>query len=307
MFYINVNPYANVTESSSYADKIRASRPTTDLSKGLSAEQTRDVFERSGCSRITPGTYTKFAVINWPTRDNKAEMREVMAGYYSGQISKEDIREFFAEYCFNSRDENTILNVYETFLDANYQEAVWACAAEGKEYAYSQGIDTRYTLYYNADYYYRAEEMHELLQEAAKEYGEKYGLEIDASKRDEDFQGNMDVTGRPNFNQKWNTIVANNSIGRMMDVNAAPPEGFSFFYELGEENVGIGSSHIMINGKNWSVKMTVPYKNHSDINYFYLADLLRVDSDKENAKCYNDFLNKFVIHRINPWIEIGRR
>ena len=90
MLYINENPYANVTESSSYADKIKADRRTTDLSKALSLEQTRDVFELSGCSRIIPGTYTKFAVINWPAQDNKSEMHEVMAGYYKGEVSKQE-------------------------------------------------------------------------------------------------------------------------------------------------------------------------------------------------------------------------
>lgn len=299
MIYFNENPYANVTESSSYADKIRANRQTTDLGKGLSAEQTRDVFERSGCSRITPGTYTKFAVINWPVQSEKEEMREVMAGYYNGQISKEEVKEFFMEYCsyvFVGGSETAILNVYETFLDASYQEAVWACIKEGEKYA--NGSD-RYTLYYNADYYYKAEEIHELLKEAAKECGEKYGLEIDASKRDENFQGKMDATGRPNFNEKWNLLVANNVIGRMMDINAAPPEGFSFYYELGD-NMGVGNSTLIINGKGWSMKMTVPFENHSEKNHFYLSELLHVSSDKENAKWYNEFLGKLIINRLTP-------
>ena len=63
MIYLNENPYASVTESSSYADKIRANRPTTDMSKALSPEQTRDVFERFGCSRITHFLFTTFKYI----------------------------------------------------------------------------------------------------------------------------------------------------------------------------------------------------------------------------------------------------
>ena len=298
MFYIDANPYANVTKSSSYADKIRANRETIDMNKGLSAEQTRDVFERSGCSRITPGTYTKFAVINWPVQSEKEEMREVMAGYYSGEISKEEVKEFFMEYCspvFVGRSETAILNVYETFLNANYEEAVRACIKEGEKY---YGSD-RYTLYYNADYYYKAEEIHELLKEAAKEHGEKYGLEIDASKRDENFQGKMDAAGKPNFNEKWNLLVANNVVGRMMDINAAPPEGFSFFYELGD-SMGVGNSTLIVNGKGWSAKMMVPFENHSEKNHFYLSELLHVSDDKENAKWYNKFLGKLVVNRLTP-------
>ena len=309
MLYINENPYANVTETSSYADKIRAGRQTTDLSKALSLEQTRDVFERSGRSRIIPGTYTKFAVINWPAQDNKSEMHEVMAGYYKGEVSKEDVKEFFMEYCLNTRDESTILNVYESFLDANYEQAVWACFKAGEKYA--SGTDAKNVLYYDADYYYMSEEIHELLQEAAKEYGEKYGLEIDASKRDEDFQGRYG-TGTPNFNDKWNYRAAYLcGVGRMMDNDAVPPKGFSFFYELGKDNMGVGNSTLIVNGKGWSEKMTVPYEvptaGRKSHDYFYLADLIHVSSDKEDAKWYNRFLNKLVINRIAPGIVIQRR
>lgn len=310
MFYINENPYANVTETSSYADKIRSKRETIDMSKALSAEQTRDVFERSGCSRIIPGTYTKFNVISWPAVNNKAEMKEVMAGYYKGEISTEDIKEFFMEHCVNRRDETMILNVYECFLDISYDQAVRACFKEGEKYA--GGTEMGNVLYYDADYYYMAEEVHKALQEAAKEYGEKFGLEIDASKRDEDFQWGAYATGKPNFNDKWNYMAASMCcVGRMMDNDAVPPEGFSFFYELGEDNMGVGNSTLIVNGNGWSEKMTVPYEvptaGKKCHDYFYLADLLHVSSDKENAKWYNEFLNKLVINRIAPGIVIQRR
>lgn len=136
-------------------------------------------------------------------------------------------------------------------------------------------------------------------QEAAKEHGEKYGIEIDASKKDENFQRKMDAAGRPNFNEKWNILVANNAIGRMMDINAAPPEGFSFFYELGD-SMGVGNNTLIINGKGWSAKMTVPFENHSEKNRFYLSELLHVSGDKENAKWHNEFLGKLVVNRVTP-------
>lgn len=98
--------------------------------------------------------------------------------------------------------------MYETFLDVNYAEAVTACFDRGKAIAAEEGTDTDHIVYYDAEYYHRAEEIHDLLKEAAKEYGEKYGVEADAAKRDGNFKGDY-LTGKPDFNAKWNFRAAN--------------------------------------------------------------------------------------------------
>ena len=311
MIYINQENSVKLTENSSLADRIRGSRRTFQCTEEM-AKRTQDVFEKSGCEKVTYPQYTKFAVIDSPAASTKAEMREVMTGYYNGEISKEEIKDFFMEYCAAgyARDENTILNVYESFLDENYSAAVRACFEEAKDIAGKEGKTTNHVLYYDADYYYKSEEIHALLQEAAKEYGEKYGVEVDASKRDEDFQKDY-LTGGPDFNDKWNFMAAHMyGVGRMMDIDAVPPKGFSFFYARGE-NMGTEGSLLIIRGNDWTENADVPFEiptaGRESKDYFYLSDLFQVNNGEENNKWYNDFLDKLVINRTAPGIVIKQR
>ena len=302
MIYINQENPVKVTENTSLADRIRGNRPTFQCTEEM-AKRTMDVFERSGCEKVTYPQYTKFAVINSPVASEREEMREVMEGYYNGEISKDEIKGFFMEYCsvMYARDEETVLNVYEAFLDANYSAAVKKCFAEGYDIAAKEGVSTDNMVYYDADYYYQSEEIHDLLKEAAAEYGAKYGREIDATKRDAGFKNDY-LTGTPNFNDKWNFMATNiMGSGRLMDKNAVPPKDFSFFYKQGAD---LGkNSLLIIGGKDWSEKVDVPFKTpaggKNTERYFYLYDLYKVCREKEEYyEEYNKFLNKLIITRI---------
>lgn len=312
MIYIYQENPIKITETSSLADRIRGNRRTFQCTEEM-AKRTQDIFEKSGCIKVTYPQYTKFAVIDSPETSIKEEMREVMTGYYNGEISKEEIKDFFMEYCTTryARDENTILNVYESFLDENFSAAVRVCFNKAKDIAEKEGTTADHLVYYDADYYYKSEEIHDLLKEAAKEYGEKYGVEVEASKRDENFQKDY-LTGEPNFNAKWNFMAVHMyGAGRLMDINAVPPEGFSFFYAEGE-NMGTEGSLLIISGNDWMEEIDVPFKvpaaGKKTVDYFYLADLLQVNDDKEkNYKWYNNFLNELVINRTAPGIVIKHR
>lgn len=282
----------------SLAEQIRGNRRKIEVTEEMK-KQTTDFLEKAGLERVTYPQYTKFAVMNTPTPPIEKEMREVMQGFYDGKISKEEVKGFYMEYCsvMYARDEETILNCYESFLDNNYIEAVIACFEEGKEVARREGKSTDHIVYYDADYYYQSEEIHKLLQEAAKEYGEKYGVEVDPDKRDKNFQGDY-LTGTPDFNRKWNFVA---SRGGMMKFDAVPPEGFSFFYKEGE-NLGTKGSVLLIGGKDWTESVSVPFEmptagKKTEV-YFYLADLFQVDEKREpNGQEFNKFLNSLVIYR----------
>lgn len=311
MIYINKENPVKVTENSCLADRIRGSRRTFQCTEEM-AKRTQDIFEKSGCEKVTYPKYTKFAVIDTPVASTKEEMQEVMTGYYNGDISKEEIKDFFMEYCtvMYAKDENTILNVYEGFLDENYRVAVRECFQEGKDIAEREGKAGQRCVYYDADYYYKSEEIHELLKEAAKERGEKYGVEVDASKRDESFQQDY-LTGTPNFNDKWNWMAVHMpKVGRLMDIASTPPEGFSFFFTEGG-HMGTEGSLLIISGNDWTEKVDVPFEiptaGKESRHYFYLSDLFQVNDGEENSKCYNDFLDKLVINRIAPGVVIKRR
>lgn len=303
MIYISKENPVKVTENSSLADRIRGNRPTFQCTEEM-AKRTMDVFERSGCEKVTYLQYTKFAVINRPVASQREEMREVMEGYYNGEISKDDIKDFFMEYCsvMYARDEESVLNVYEDFLNENYFVAVQKCFAQGKDIAAKEGVSTDNMVYFDADYYYLSEEIHDLLKEAAKEYGAKYGIEVDAAKRDAGFKRDY-VTGTPNFNDKWNFMATNMmSSGRLMDQNAVPPKDFSFFYKQGTD-IGTKNSLLFIGGKDWSEKVDVPFKmpagGKNTERYFYLSDLYKVSREKKvNYQEYNKFLNKLIVTRI---------
>lgn len=314
MIYINQENSVKVTENSSLADRIRGNRKTFQCTEEM-AKRTMDVFERSGCEKVTYPQYTKFAVINSSVASEREEMREVMEGYYNGELSKDEIKGFFMEYCsvMYARDEESVLNVYEAFLDANYSAAVKKCFAQGKDIAAKEGMSTDNMVYYDADYYYQSEEIHDLLKEAAAEYGAKYGMEIDATKRDDCFRRDY-LTGTPNFNDKWNFMATNMmGSGRLMDQNAVPPKDFSFFYKQGTD-VGTKNSLLIIGGKDWSEKVDVPFKmptgGKNTERYFYLSDLYKVYKEKEESyEEYNKFLNKLIVTRI--WgdipIEVEKR
>lgn len=305
-------PTGGVSNNESLAEQIREKRRKIECTEEMIAS-TRDIFEKAGYERVTYPQYTKDAMINIPTPPLENEMKELMDGYYAGTISKEDIKDFFAEYAdaMFARDEGRILNLYESFLNRSYESAVKACFEEGKDIARAEGKSTNHWVYYNADYYYRAEEIHDLLKEAAKEYGAKYGIEVDTARREEAWQGDY-LTGTPSFHSKWNFRANIEGSGRMMDQEAVPPEGFSFFY-TDETALGAKDSLLIISGKDWTKRINVPFdlpiSGKKTESYFYLADLLQVDrKDDEQYKYLNDFLNKFVI--IRNWgdvIAIERR
>lgn len=284
----------------SLAEQIREKRVILDSLNGTKI--TKDMYEQLGIEKVVYPQYTKFAVINTPTSSMKKEMTEVMQGYYDNKINKKDIKEFFMEYCEikYARDEETILNIYESFLDKNYDSAVFACFDKSKDIAKGEGKTTDHLIYYDADYYYKSEEIHDLLKEVVKEYGAKYGLDIDATKRDENFKGKY-LTGTPNFNDKWNYMAACvQGRGRLMDLTAVPPEGFSFFYQEGTD-CGTKDNLLMISGNGWSKKVDVPFEMpaHKEITkYFYLSDLFQVSKEQEeHYDLYNNFMKQHIISR----------
>ncbi len=304
-FYINENP-VKLTETPTAADRIRAKRRVVHITEDM---KTLDDLVKSGVvksdavKKVVYPYDENFKEFNTPCPGTVDEMREVMKEFYKGTITKEDIKEFFAGYCDSlyARKEETILNFYEYFLDQSYAEAVYQCFQEGREIAGKKGIPTDGMIYYNADYYYRAEEAHKILKEAAEEYGAKYGTKVDASKRDKAFCRDY-LTGTPDFNDKWNFMANMEASGRLMKQDAVPPKDFWFLYRRGED-LATKNSFLYIGGKDWSEQISVPFKmpnaGKNTERYFWLSDLYRVRKEKDkNYKAYNEFLDQLIITRV---------
>lgn len=292
----------NASENMSLAEQIRGNRFRFELSEER-AEFTRDVFEKAGVEQFVTSNYDKFARIDTPGHSLESEMKQVMDGFYSGQISKDEIEDFFVDYCniMYASDEKSILNVYESFLNRSYESAVKYCFNKGDELAKSEETGSGRQVYYDADIYYQAEDIHDLLKEATKKAGEKHGLEIDAEKREENWQGDY-LTGTPNFNDKWNfRASAIECRGRILDLDVVPPKDFSFLYKEGTE-WATQNSVLVFKGNDWSEKTDVPFEiptfGKTSPHYFKLSNLFHVNKEmeKDYAK-YNDFLKNFIIAR----------
>ncbi|MBP3475427.1 MAG: hypothetical protein J6K48_03800 [Lachnospiraceae bacterium] len=276
------------------SEYIRGKRCTMEITDEMFAH-TRDLFEKAGVQEVTYPQYTKFAVIDTPSQAIEKEMAFVMDGFYTGRISEDEIKGFFLEYAHSmqARNESKILNLYESFLNISYERAVKGCFDEGKDIAEKEGVDTNKAIYYDADYYYQAEEIHEFLKEITEEYAAKYGVEIDIEKRESGFDKNPNyLTGYPSFNSKWN-FSAHNVCGyaRLPELDAVPPKGFTFFYKQRDRM-------LMVGGNGWSEKMDTSSSPRGANRYPRLSDLLYVDSQREEYwSQYNDFMKKIIIAR----------
>ena len=276
------------------SEYIRGKRRTMEITDEMVAH-TRDLFEKAGVQEVIYPQYTKFAVIDTPSQSTEKEMAFIMDGFYAGRISEDEIKGFFLEYAHSmqARNESKILNLYESFLNVSYERAVKACFDEGKDIAGKEGIDINKAIYYDADYYYQSEEIHEFLKEITEEYAAKYGVEIDIDKRESEFDKNPNyLTGYPSFNSKWN-FSAHNVCGyaRLPELDAVPPKGFSFFYKQRDRI-------LMIGGNGWSEKMDTSSPLRGANRYPRLSDLLYVDSQREEYwSQYNDFMKKIIIAR----------
>lgn len=281
------------------ADQIQNNRGDRNTSEE-SAKQKRDYFEKSGLHEVVYPAYTKFEVIKTPSASTVKEMRELMEGYYDGSINKDDIKDYFIKYAdirYAWGDKEILLNIYESFLDQNYIEAVSACFDKGKEIA---GADD-YLLYYDADYYYMSEEIHVFLKEIVKEYAEKNGMDVDPDERDRNFQGQY-MTGKPNFNDKWNYMASCVMCrGGMVDLDKVPPKGFSFFYKPGEGDAVKGTDFI-IGGNGRKENVDVPWEpfvaGKISAKRLFLSDFLNINKEKESMWIqYNNFLKNFLLAR----------
>lgn len=307
---MNINNVAGKNlDNTKLAEEIRNKRTKFEEIENLEEriKWTKDVFEKAGVEaiRFTPNDYNNLGMIKSPSNSMVTEMWRVMDGFYQGNISKEELESFFVDYCniIASRDGDVILNVYEYFLNINYESAANSCFDEGKELAKEEKLGDGRVIYYDADIYYQAEEVHQLLKEIAEKEGKKYGLEIDIENREQNWQRTY-VTGKPNFNEKWNFRAAQITCrGRMIDLNEEPPKGFSFLYKEGT-NMGTEDGVVILKGNDWIERVEPPFEipggGKKAPNYFYLSSLFHVNQKvEENFSEYNKFLKNFIIARPN--------
>ena len=215
------------------------------------------------------------------------DISDYMRQYYTGEISDDDVKNFFNECCssmrayhsqmrhttgMNEEDNMQIISeIYEMFAKENQRAARNANYEEGRE------INSQYG--------------------AAADIAEEWELPaIDTDEIERNSKYTLD--GGFDFNSGWN-FTNRNQVGRssMTGETAAPPEGFKFFYK---ENGGAESRGIVrfwAGAKSW--KTDVPFYISRDSlkgQIFNLSDYAKVsESDTGNYRAYNEFFRNFSI------------
>lgn len=188
------------------------------------------------------------------------EVQTIMKNYYSGQIDKEDLKEKIAEYVTSYagvsmgkddhyskvRTSTVISDVYEYFSRVNTRAAVHLNQEEASDFwtecgVKHKGMDSysasKGTVYYNAKYYYKCEEIQNFFQDTLDELAEQFGVtktDYDAIAKNTQFS----LDGGLTFNGVWNWqqyqtnhywMKLENST-YIIDNNFVPPNDFVYAY-----------------------------------------------------------------------------
>ena len=185
------------------------------------------------------------------------ETYDVMKDYYSGKLSRDEVKDIFKEYFYHymgtslaARKEcgtegvqqtgsymkqfatGRLAGLYEYFSRANTRLAYDQNRQEGKALMERHGMSWSGTCYYNADWYYACEEMQAMFRETADELADEYGAEhVDFQYVEQHTRFTLD--GGITYNgvweaAKWQMNWTGPVQGGFLDRNMAPPEGFVY-------------------------------------------------------------------------------
>lgn len=183
------------------------------------------------------------------------ETYEIMKDYYSGVLSRDEVKNIFKEYVYHScgkpagaqgaADTGVTLSVYEKqrltgylggfyeyFSRANTRNACAQNMREGKALMESNGMSWKGTYYYNSDWYWACEEMQEMFRETANELADEYGAEhVDFKYVEQNTRFKLD--GGITYNGVWDCMEWQSNHdrgigGSFLDYNMAPPKDFVY-------------------------------------------------------------------------------
>ena len=188
------------------------------------------------------------------------ETYNVMEDYYSGKLSRDEVKDIFKEYFYHymgtslaARQESgaegvqpgncylkqfatsRLAGLYEYFSRANTRNACAQNRKEGNALMESNGMSQNGICYYNADWYYACEEMQELFRQTADELADEYGIErVDFQYVEKNTRFTLD--GGITYNGVWDAFKQQTSWEgsawvqrQFLDENMAPPRGFVYF------------------------------------------------------------------------------
>lgn len=237
------------------------------------------------------------------------EINQMLQDYYTGKsVTTQELKEYFKDCRKDMRvvmaqesrttgldpvhNEQIILDTYEQFRMSNSVMANYGCQKEGERIAVKNGwregepVDW---VYYNADFYYRSEELRQIFKEAAQEMAHEWKCgEIDTSTRDTD--NNLSYSS--SFHQVWNHSGNNGTrIMDMADLSEEPPLGFClFFREILEGSAYYGIFQTGMEGKTDIGKKTALNPTQS----YNLSTLFQKSSNNKSLLHYLRNFNAYT-------------
>lgn len=167
------------------------------------------------------------------------ESYEVMKDYYDGKISDDEVKNIFREYFYHAAGGSSggwatrcLAGLYEHFSRANTRVACTNNNKEGRELLESQGFNSSGSYYYNADWYWKCENMQSLFRETANELADECGAErVDFEYVEKNTKFTLD--GGITYNGVWASTVWqmdawNDGSGNLIDTGMVPPQGFVY-------------------------------------------------------------------------------
>lgn len=165
-----------------------------------------------------------------------SESYEVMTDFYDGKIGREDVKNIFKEYFYHSAGmmspdwaTRSLAGLYEHFSRANTR-AAWANNyREGRQLLESNGFSGS-GIYYNADWYWKCEEMQDLFRETANELADERGAaHVDFEYVEKNTMFTLD--GGITYNGVWNAhklMQSASGTGYFLDTDLVSPKGFIY-------------------------------------------------------------------------------
>jgi len=277
------------------------------------SENYNDIFTVTGI----PKNYLSLSE-NGHGQKIREEMEAVIYSWGRGEISDSQFKSHFHDICKdrrvflaqcryttgrNEKDNKQIIEgIYGYSQKCNVGAMVHLCFEKGREIADSYGGgDTRNWVYYDADYYYKSEDLKNLLREAATEMAEEWGTDI-IDFEDIEKSSFLTVNGGLDFNSTWNhKAYMCRGIASLNDFAVLPEPGFSFFYQENKHKiVQYGTLEIQAGicivkyGKDvW--KLDVPFNNSCCLGE--LADFFNTgELFERKGSVYNTGLLDFLRH-----------
>ena len=247
------------------------------------------------------------------------ETYEIMSDYYSGKLTREEVKNIFKEYFYHtcnisadtdvssaSGSQNYLKNyatsylagLYEYFSRANTRNACAQNMLEGRALMESNGLNWNGTYYYNSDWYYACEEMQKMFRETANELADEIGADhVDFEYVERNTRFTLD--GGITFNGVWDSMewqinYDRGTGGSFLDKDMVPPKGFVYCataYWDGEIDMEKGKDHsflmfLLAAAKNTDEKSSLLLDQK---NYFHSSNWEKNDTYRNATALLKNF------------------